>query len=83
MSSKTTQTKTHEFKVIIDSMQLPEETVARLNEALQKATLVELASADLRGNQLVCTPIMEKMIGDAGGGTGGIKVKILSLKSEM
>lgn len=68
----------HEFKITIDGISLPAESVAKINEALQKAILAEMAVLDLRGNELVFSPIMSSMVDDdrrraetSNGGNGG------------
>jgi hypothetical protein len=74
------------FTVVVDGIALPEETVARINDALQRAALTEIASIDLRGNELIFRPIMagmadrsaERMIG--GGSTGGARIEISALR---
>ncbi|AQV95603.1 hypothetical protein BJN34_17115 [Cupriavidus necator] len=71
-----------EFRIIIDGISLPAKSVAKINEALQKAILAEMAVLDLRGNELVFSPIMARMVDDDrrradtskegnGGGNGG------------
>lgn len=56
----------YEFKVTIEGVALPAETVTRINEALQKAALAEMAPLDLRGKEVALSPIMARM--DNGGG---------------
>jgi len=70
------------FEITIDGIALPEETVARINGALQRAVLAELASIDLRGNDLVFRPIMGQMVTEreslgGGGTTGGIQIRVV------
>jgi hypothetical protein len=73
----------HTFKVVIDDFALPKELVERINKALQKAVLAEMASTDLRGNDVVFTPIMGQMLSEdaakalsePNGRTGGIWVR--------
>ena len=60
-----------EFKVTVQGMELPDEIVERINSAIQKAALGELASLDLRENELHFRPIMSDLIADGGGGGGG------------
>jgi len=70
----------HEFKVVIDGIDLPKDTVRRINEVLQRAVLAEVASIDLRGNELVFRPIMSKMVEEGNGGsTGGAQIKAIKL----
>jgi hypothetical protein len=80
----------HEFKVVIDGLTLPAETLARINEALQKAALLELASVDLGSSELAFSPVMVKMISEHasmardmrenidGGSTGGALIRIVN-----
>jgi hypothetical protein len=75
------------FTVVVDGMALPEEAVARINDALQRAALTEIASLDLRGNELIFQPIMAGMAADrgeegmAGGGPiGGARIQISALR---
>ena len=75
----------HTFTVAIDGIALPEETVARINDALQRAALTEIASVDLRGNDLVFRPIMAQLVSDraaigGGGTTGGAQLQIMERK---
>jgi hypothetical protein len=73
----------HEFKVVIEGFELPGELVARINKAVQKQILAELVSSDLRGQDIVFTPVMEQMVSEdlakamsgPGGSTGGIWVR--------
>jgi hypothetical protein len=73
----------HEFKVVIEGFELPGELIARINKAVQKQILAELASADLRGQDVIFTPVMERMVSEdvakamsePGGSTGGIWVR--------
>lgn len=73
----------HEFKVVIDGFDLPGELVTRINKAVQRAVLEELASADLGGEDVVFTPVMGRMVSEdvmkvmsePGGSTGGIWVR--------
>jgi hypothetical protein len=70
----------HEFKVVIEGFQLPPEFVARINKAVQKVVLKEMASADVGGNDVVFTPLMSQMVSEdvamaVGGSTGGIAVR--------
>jgi hypothetical protein len=41
----------HEFKVVIEGFELPSEFVARINKAVQRVILEEMASADVGGNE--------------------------------
>jgi len=66
---KKTQPKkdqTKEFRVVIKGVNLPAEAVRRINRALQKAVLTEVASMDLGG-------LGATFIGN-GGGTQGIEL---------
>ena len=75
----------YDFTVTIDGVDLPAETLARINSALQKALLNELASADTGVEEIAYRPIMSELIRrDAharaaaariGGSTGGIAVR--------
>lgn len=40
----------HEFTAIIEGIELPPETVERLNQAVQKAVLTEIANVDMKGS---------------------------------
>jgi hypothetical protein len=40
----------HEFRVIIDGVDLDQDVQERMNAAIQKAAVTELASVDLRGD---------------------------------
>jgi hypothetical protein len=73
----------HEFKVVIEGLELPAELVARINKAVQKAVLDEMVSVGGGDKDVVFTPIMGHMVsqqvakamaGD-GGSTGGIWVR--------
>ena len=59
------------FTIVVEGMTLPEETVAKINDALQRAALSEIASVDLRGAELSFRPIMAQLLSDGGGGGGG------------
>ena len=73
----------HEFKVVIEGFELPQEFVAEINKALQKTVLAQIASADLSGKDVVFTPVMGQMVSEdltkatlgPGGSTGGIAVR--------
>ncbi|MBV8216663.1 MAG: hypothetical protein JOZ08_25885 [Verrucomicrobia bacterium] len=73
----------HEFKVVIDGFDLPDELASRINKAVQRAVLEELASADLGGKDVVFTPVMGQMLSEdvakamrePGGSTGGIWIR--------
>lgn len=58
----------HEFRVAIDGIDLDEETVARINEAIQRAALSAMATLDFKGD-------FAARIGD--GGTQGIQIVAL------
>jgi hypothetical protein len=73
------------FSIVVEGMKLPEDIVARINDALQRAALTEIAALDLRGNELLFRPIMAEMllegeggalIGGGGGGGGGAHIQI-------
>jgi hypothetical protein len=51
-----TMAKRHEFRVVIENVDLPEEVVGRINQAVQKAALGELATVDLEGDLRVSRP---------------------------
>ena len=76
------------FIVEVDGIALPPETVARINSALQKAALTEIASIDLRGNDLVFRPIMAGMVANrteasiGGGTTGGVQIQIAPARQQ-
>jgi hypothetical protein len=57
---------TQEFRVVIRGIRVPAEAVRRINRAVQKAVLTEVASMDLGG-------LGAKFIGN-GGGTQGIEL---------
>jgi len=40
----------HEFRVVVDGVDLPDEALARINLAVQKAVAAELAATDLVGD---------------------------------
>jgi len=71
----------NEFKVVIDGLALDAETFARIDQAIRKAVLIEMASIDVRGGELAFSPVMAQMMLDAGnngngGTTGGVQVKV-------
>ena len=68
------QSARHEFKVVIEGISLSPEIVERLNEAVQKVVLKEIANIDLHGNLALRIP--SAMIGN--GGTQGIWVRALT-----
>jgi hypothetical protein len=79
----------HEFSIVIDGLALPPDTATKINTALQKAILVELASVDLGGNELAFSPVMARMMAEDsrggskvaegnGGSTGGAQIRVLS-----
>jgi hypothetical protein len=85
MATKKQDTKKqhHEFKVVIEGVELSKETLVRIDESVRKAVLIEMASVDLRGNDLVFSPIMAGMVSEAemraggnGGSTGGIEIRL-------
>jgi len=57
------------FTVVVEG-ELPETGVAKLNDAIQRAALTEIAALDLRGSELTFRPVMADLL-TAGGGTGG------------
>jgi len=78
----------YEFKVLIEGVDLHPETLSRINGALQKALLNELASIDIGANELVYRPIMTELIaGEApfkagnGGSTGGAAIRAVKANS--
>jgi hypothetical protein len=79
--------KKYEFKVVIEGFELAPEFVTRINQALQKVVLIEMASADFGGNDLVFTPIMGQMVSEDaaraiignGGSTGGAAIRAASI----
>ena len=77
------RTKRSEFKVVIEGIEMPTEVLTRINGALQKAALTEIALIDLKGDDLVFRPIMTRMAsaaGGNGGGTGGVHIIIDKLR---
>lgn len=40
----------HEFRVVLEGVDLPPEAVERINRAIQKATVMELVHLDLAGD---------------------------------
>ena len=40
----------HEFRVVVNDIELPDEVLQRINEAVQKAAVSELARVDLGGD---------------------------------
>ncbi|MBF6300433.1 hypothetical protein IU459_23220 [Nocardia amamiensis] len=62
------------FQIVVEGIELPAETVDRIDRVLQQAALVEVATIDLRGNELAFRPIMRQLLdadGDDGDGGGG------------
>ena len=57
----------HEFSIVIDGLALPPDTATKINKALQKVILVELASVDLGGNEIAFSPIMARMMAEDSG----------------
>jgi hypothetical protein len=73
----------NEFRVLIEGIALPASIVSRINEALQKAVLIEMASVNLRDSELTFSPVMAQMVSDDepdgnGGTTGGAQIRIVS-----
>jgi hypothetical protein len=62
----TNKPPTQEFRVVITGIRVPPEAVHRINRAVQKAVLTEVASMDLGG-------VGAKFMGN-GGGTQGIEL---------
>ena len=72
----------YEFKVSIEGIDLDAEVLSRINGALQRALLNEMASIEMTAGELVYRPIMSELIaGDAaikagdGGSTGGAAIR--------
>jgi hypothetical protein len=59
------------FTLVVEGMTLPEETRAKIDSALQRAALAEIAAVDLRGAELTFRPIMAQILSDGGSGGGG------------
>ena len=77
----------HEFKVVIEGIELPSEFKMRINQALQRTVLLEMTSADFRGKDLVFTPIMGQMVSEdaargTDGSTGGARCRVASVTSQ-
>jgi len=70
MDQDLTSTLGHQFLVGINGIQLPSEAVDRINRAIQKAVLIELASVDLGAgfNVLLSAPV-------GNGGTDGLTIE--------
>ena len=68
MKTEATKKKvpTQEFRVVITGIKVPAEAVSRINRAVQKAVLAEMAGLDLGG-------FGARLIGN-GGGTQGIEL---------
>jgi hypothetical protein len=77
----------HEFKLVIDGLALDDATLQHINSSLQKAFLVILSELNLRGSELVYTPVMLRMLDQdreenralaagGGGSTGGAGVQV-------
>jgi hypothetical protein len=64
----------HEFKVVIEGVALSQEMVERINQAVQKVVLTEIANIDLRGDLAMRIP--SALIGN--GGTKGIWIRALT-----
>lgn len=64
----------HEFKVVFEGIQLDPETVDRLNRAIQKIVLQEIANLDRHGDLAVQIPLAK--IGN--GGTNGIWARVIT-----
>jgi hypothetical protein len=79
----------YEFKVSIEGIDLDAELLSRINGALQRALLTEVASIEMRAEELAYRPIMSELIaGDAaikaagnGGSTGGAAIRVVKLPS--
>jgi hypothetical protein len=75
----------YEFKVLIEGIDLDPDSVARINGALQRAMLNEVASLDLGSKELAYRPLMSELISrDAaakegnGGSTGGVAIRAVN-----
>jgi hypothetical protein len=78
----------YEFKVLIEGIYLNPDSVARINGALQRAMLNEIASLDLGSKELAYKPLMSELIArDAaakegnGGSTGGVAIRVVEARS--
>jgi len=78
----------YEFKVFIEGVDLHPESLSRINSALQKALLNELASIDIGANELAYRPIMSELIAREapvkagnGGSTGGAAIRAVKATS--
>lgn len=64
----------HEFKVVFEGIELRPEIVDRVNRAVQKVVLQEIANLDLKGDLAIHIP--QAMIGN--GSTNGIEARIVT-----
>jgi hypothetical protein len=78
----------YEFKVLIEGVDLDSKLLSRINSALQKALLNELASIDMGAGELAYRPIMSELIGGEaavkagdGGSTGGAAIRAVKAAS--
>lgn len=70
MAKGNAQRKRNEFKVSIEGITLPDESVHNINESVQKAALAAMAAIDLRGKELIFSPIMARILSDPEEGEG-------------
>jgi hypothetical protein len=66
----------HEFRVVIDGIDLKPETVDEVNRAVQKIVLQQLANMDTHGDLMVRLPMATE--GNGGGGTSGVEIRLVS-----
>ena len=83
----TRRRSSYEFKVLIEGIDLDSTSVARINSALQRAMLNEIASLDLGSKELTYKPLMSGLIArDAaakegnGGSTGGVAIRAVEAR---
>ena len=74
----------YEFKVLIEDIDLDSGSLSRINSALQRALLNEIASIDVGVSELAYRPIMSELIGQEaavksgnGGSTGGVAIRMV------
>jgi hypothetical protein len=71
MSASTSKQQHYRFSIDVDGIALPDETVATIDDALQKAAVMAIASIDLRGQELTFSPVMRGMMWPGGDDDGG------------
>ena len=72
MNPEDTGTAPTTFTISIEGMDLSDDVVRRIDVAMQKSALAEIASLDLRGNSLMMQPVMIELeaADEVEGGTG-------------